>query len=198
MVDRGRVELGGIPHQSLGERTVGFDGTKEEVLNKAPFFGRPRVTVGLPGGFALTAAYLPPIELFGLKPNLLTLGIEHALYESDPLTIGARAYGQVSKVEGAITCFSDFLEHPPGSDGNPYGCEEKSSDEATQRYAGLELSGAYRIDRLGGLAPWAAIGGNFLDTAVQVDALTFGVRDRTRLEAETWTWSISAGAAYTP
>ncbi len=190
------AEAGWIPHLSLGERTVGFNGTKEEDLNHSPLFARPRVTIGLPWRTALTLSYVPPIKIAGLKPHLFAFALERPLYERDPLTIGLRFYGQVGKVTGPITCYSDVVKFPPGSNENPYGCEEKSNDRAGQNYLGLELSAAWRLEQLGGLTPWAAVAGNYLDTEAQVNALTYGVRDRSLLTSESWTFSASAGAAY--
>jgi hypothetical protein len=196
----GSVEIGAeldwVPELSPAERRVGFNGTKEEDLNKAPIFGRPRVTFGLPGKFALTLSYLPPIRIFGLKPNLFAFALERPLYEGDSWTLGMRMYGQIGDVEGAITCPGDVAKFPPGSPQNPYGCEGKSADKSVQHYGGLELSGAYRIEQWGGLTPYIAVAGNFLDTRVRVNAQTFGVLDRRHLEAETWTFSASAGFAY--
>lgn len=196
----GSVELGGeldwIPQLSDAQRRVGFNGTKEEDLNKAPVFGRPRVTLGLPGRFALTLSYLPPITIFGVKPNLFAFALERPLYESDSWNFGIRLYGQVGDVEGAFTCSAEVARFSPGSPQNPYGCGAKSHDKSSQSYGGLEFSGAYRIEQAGGLTPYLAVAGNFLDTEVRVNAETFGVADRRRLTSETWTFSLSAGLSY--
>src|SRR5262245_51059273 len=50
-------EVVGIPFLSTEEQRVGFNGTKAEDLNKAPFFVRPRLIVGLPGQVAATLAF---------------------------------------------------------------------------------------------------------------------------------------------
>ena len=56
----GAVELGleggWIPHLSESQRCVGFEGTRVVDLNKSPFFGRPRLLVGLPDGFSAEVA----------------------------------------------------------------------------------------------------------------------------------------------
>lgn len=192
----GGVEVDWIPQLSPEQRRIGFNGAKEEDLNQAPIFARPRLTLGLPGNFALTLSYLPPIRIFGLKPNLFAFALERPLYEQDSWTFGVRMYGQIGSVEGAITCPDSVAKFPPGSPENIYGCNNKSADKSIQRYAGLEFSGAYRIDQLGGLAPYLAVAGNFLDTQVQINAETFGVLDRHHLKAETWTFSLSAGFSY--
>jgi hypothetical protein len=190
------LELDSIPQLSAAERRVGFNGTKEEDLNQAPIFARPRVTLGLPGRFALLLSYLPPAEIFGLKPNLFAFALERPLYESDPWTFGMRMYGQIGDVEGAFTCPKEVARLPPGSPRNPNGCEKESADKVTQHYAGLEFSVAYRLQHLRGLSPYLAVAGNFLDTRLRVDNVTFGVRDQRQLAAETWTFSLSAGMAY--
>lgn len=196
----GSIEVGAemdwIPQLSASQQRIAFNGTHEVDVTKAPIFARPRITFGLPWRFALTLSYVPPIRVFGVKPNLFAFALERPLVERDPWTIGMRMYGQIGDVEGAITCPSDVVKFPPGSAENFFGCEKKSADRLSQHSAGLELSGSYRIERLRGLTPYIAVAGNFLDTRVQVNALTFGILDRNRLEAETWTFSTSAGIAY--
>jgi opacity protein-like surface antigen len=134
--------------------------------------------------------------MFGLKPNLFTVALERPLYRTGPWSFGARLYAQVGKVEGAITCSGDVVAHPPASAGNPFGCEEKSKDDATQNYAGLELSAAHRFEQWGGLTAYVTAAGNYFDTKVRVNALTFGLRDRTREDSESWIFSAGAGAEY--
>ena len=69
------IEGASIPSLSAQERTIGFDGVKEEEINRSSFFGRPRVTFGLPGRFTLDVSYVPPIELFDVEPHLFGIGI---------------------------------------------------------------------------------------------------------------------------
>src|SRR2546422_11243497 len=63
----GSISFGGelvwIPAMSEARQRVGFNGTKLEDLNKAPFFARPRMTVVLPAAFAATGAWVSPVEL---------------------------------------------------------------------------------------------------------------------------------------
>lgn len=192
----GGIEVDWIPKLSKSQRRVGFNGSKEEDLNQAPIFIRPHLTLGLPGRLAVTVSYLPPIRMFGLEPNLFALALERPIYEHQPWTFGARMYGQLGDVDGAFTCPTYVAKFPPGSPQNPFGCEQKSSDTAKLRYVGLELSGSYRIAQAGGLTPYLAVAGNFLDTRLQVDARTFGFHDRSVREAGTWTFSASTGVIY--
>ena len=43
------LESGWIPSLDAGQRRIGFNGTKEENVNRTPAYARPRVLVGLPG-----------------------------------------------------------------------------------------------------------------------------------------------------
>jgi hypothetical protein len=141
-------------------------------------------------------SYLPPLEVFGVQPNLFAFALERPLYERRPWTFGVRMYGQIGQVKGAFTCPEEAVKAPPGSPQNRFGCERESADTATQQYGGLEFSGSYRIEQAGGLTPYLAVAGNFLDNKFQTKARTFGFRDRRRLLAQTWTFSASAGATY--
>jgi len=190
------LELGRIPQLSESERRVGFDGLKVEDLNKSPVFVRPRVTIGLPWQSALIVSYVPPLHVYGLKPHIFTVALERPMLEREPWTVGARIYGQLATVRGAFTCPDDVTAYPPGTPGNPYGCDTQSNDKAYQHYAGLELSFAYRIERLGGLTPYATMGANYLNGKVQVHAQVNGRADRNRLDADTGTVSFGAGLIY--
>ena len=129
---------------SPDQRRVGFNGTKEEDLNKAPVFVRLRVTVGLPHRFSVIVAAVPPIRAFGMKPKLLAFGVGRPVYESDRWTVGLQGYGQVGSADAAFTCPPKVLSFAPGSAENSYGCQAESSDTATLRYAGGEVSLAHR------------------------------------------------------
>lgn len=73
----------------------------------SPAFGRPRVTIGLPLGFAAEASYLPPLTIAGAQPNIGSFALSRA--QTLPLTGGLavfmlRAHGTIGRVRGAITC----------------------------------------------------------------------------------------------
>ncbi len=190
------LELGNIPWLNTTERTVGFEGAKTENLNNSPIFARPILTIGLPWQFALSLAYVPPIRVFSVKPHLFALALERPLVERGPFRLGARLHGQVGKTEGPFTCPGYVLDEEPGSEGNPYGCNDKSDDRAIQNYVGVELGSAWRFDNLGGLEPYLTLGANWLDTGFHVRATTFGDKDRTKQGADTWTFSLGTGVEY--
>src|SRR5689334_3121207 len=60
------------------ERTGACFTQKSEHTSLSPVFGRPRITVGGPFGFALEAAYLPPVTIARATPNLFSFAISHS------------------------------------------------------------------------------------------------------------------------
>ena len=201
--EAGSLEIGGeavwIPFLTNDQRRVGFNGTKLEDLNKAPVFARPRLTVGLPAGLALTVAAVPPVEIFGVKPKLFALAFEGPLHEADAWAMGLRVYAQAGSVKAAFTCPDEAPAFAPGSEQNPTGCLGPSADEAMLRYFGLELSlGGGREARL---SPHVALSANYLRNTFRTNARRFddldGVRtefiDRTQQRSDGVTVSVAGG-----
>jgi hypothetical protein len=188
------VELGWIPSLSEAQRTVGFNGTKVEDLNKLPVFGRPRVVVGLPGGFSAELAWVPPVEINGVKSNLFAAALERPLLDRGSWTLGLRAYGQYGDVKGDFTCPKNVAALPPGSPGNPYGCDAPSYDTSTLNDVGLALTGGVNVGG-GGVFHFAG-GATYNDLKFQVDAQTFGYPDHSLLLTDGWTGWVAAGLGW--
>lgn len=189
------LELLQVPHLDQEQRTVGFGGFKEEDLNRSPVSARIRLALGLPGRFNLVLGVTPPVEVDGIEAGLFSLALERALVERDRWGLGLRAYGQIGEAEGDLTCTAGGDEQfPPGSPENPFGCEAPSDDTVTLEYTGVELNAHYRPR--GSRAPvlHAGVAFNQLDMEFQVDALTFGFRDRTLqlAEGDTVSWTLGA------
>jgi hypothetical protein len=190
------LEAGWLPPLSDAQQRVGYYGTESQDLNKAPFFPRPRVSIGLPWRFSLIVAAVPPVPMFGLKTKLLALGIARPVYEGRSWTGGLRAYGQVGTVQGAYTCPASTVAYAAGSPGNRDGCQAVSSDTAALRYVGGELSIAYRRAASSRLSPHAAFGVTYMDVGFQVNATTFGMIDRTHYLSHGTAVSASGGISY--
>lgn len=188
------LEAGWVPSLSEEERRVGFGGTKVEDLNRTDAIARPRLSVGLPGGFILTGAWLPPVEIDDVESNLFSLALGRRLYAGPAWRAGLRLYGQTGTVEGAITCTAQDAAGGDDPVLNPFGCEAPSNDEMTLTYYGVELSAGYRTAR--GTEPYLAAAINRFDNEFQVDAFTSGLHDRSLLLSEGTTWSVAAGATH--
>ncbi len=188
------LELGWIPYLSESQRRVGFGGTELEDLNKSAVFGRPRLTVGLPSGFSVEAAWVPPIEINGGKANLFDAALERPFVVEDSWTLGFRLYGQLGHAKGDYTCPEDVVAQPPGSAGNPKSCDVRSEDSATLNNVGAALTGGVKVGG-GGTIHFAA-GATYNDLVFQVGAYTAGVPDNTRLTTHGWTGWAAAGAGW--
>jgi hypothetical protein len=187
------LELDSIPRLTEDQQRVGFGGVKVEDLNRLPVFLRPRLTIGLPARWSLDLAYVPPIEVRGVKSNLFALGIERPVYSAGAWTLGVRFYGQLGEVEGDFTCTAEEASHPPGPPDNIWGCEAPSEDEVSLNYVGAAFTGAYRYRKTD--FHWG-LAANYMDMEFQVDAITDGILDRTLLLADGWTWSFNSGASW--
>jgi hypothetical protein len=187
------LELDTIPQLSEDQRRIGFNGTKVEDINRLPVFFRPRVTIGLPAKFSLDVAWVPPVELRGVTSNLFAVGFERPLYEAGRLVLGARLSGQLGTVEGDFTCSADEASYPPGDPGNIWGCEAPSEDELSLNHVAIAFTGGYLVKKT--RFHWG-LAATYMDMEFQVDAVTFGVIDRSLLLADGWTWSVNGGASW--
>jgi hypothetical protein len=187
------LELDTIPRLDEDQRRVGFGGAKVEDLNRLPAFFRPRLTIGLPAKWSLDVAYVPPLEVRGVKSHLFALGFERPVFLTGPWTLGIRLYGQVGEIESDFTCSAEEASYPPGPPDNIWGCEAPSEDKVTLNYVGAAFTGGYRYRKTD--FHWG-LAANYMDMEFQVDALTFGLVDRSLLLADGWTWSLNTGASW--
>lgn len=190
------IEAGWIPSLSEDQRRVGFNGTKVEDFNRIDVLPRPRLAVGLGWATTLELAYLPPISIEGLTPNLFSAAVERPVARSGGWTFGLRAYGQAGTVGGDITCPEDEAALPPGEPGNEFGCMEPSDDEVTLNYLGLAATAGWTIPGTTDADLHFGVYATHMDLEFQVDAITFGFRDRSRLAADGWTTAVTAGASF--
>ena len=174
------AELGDVPRLSASQRRVGFNGDKQEDLNKSPVFGRLRVDVGLPAGWVAELGYTPPLAINGARPrNLVALAIGRRVLERGSFTLSARAFGQHGRVEGDITCPA-ALVGVTDLDRNPYGCQSASKDRISVNDYGIDLVSGWNAGRW----HWHGdLGVVRTELQAQVDAFTFDVHDRSHLVA---------------
>lgn len=174
------LEAGHVPGLSTAEQRVGFRGTKQEDLDKSPVFGRVRALLGLPGGWVVEVGHTPSLEIEGLRAeDLFSAAIGRRVFAGEQLSVSARAFGQHGRMRGDITCPAE-LAGVEDSARNPYGCQAPSNDRVTLDHYGLELTAGWQS---GAWLCHGGVGAVRSEPEVQVDALTYDVRDRSRLVA---------------
>ncbi len=152
------------------ERTGACFTQKSEKTSLSPVFGRPRITVGGPFGFALEAAYLPPVTIARAKPNLLSVAISHAHHlafgpASSGTTLMLRAHGTIGNVKGAITCPRSSLQQ--SSPSSPCYGTSPSKDTFHPNMFGGEIAAGFAPGS-GGISFYAGAGANRIDPHFQV------------------------------
>lgn len=172
--------LASIPRLSEPQQRIGFNGTKVEDLNKTPAFGRARLMVGLPGGFVAELGYTPPLQINGAGPrDLFALAVGRRVFERGRFSLSARLFGQHGRVGGDITCPAR-LAGVSDRRQNPFGCQAPSDDRIALNYYGVESTSAWNA---GAWQLHLGLGAVRGELSVQVDALTFDERDRSRLDS---------------
>ena len=174
------LDAGSVPRLDDAERRVGFNGEKLEDLNKSPVFGRLHLRVGLPAGWIGELGYTPPLAIDGAQARgLVAAAIGRRVFERNGFSLAVRAFGQHGAIEGDITCPAE-LAGVADLERNPYGCQAASNDRISINDYGLDVVAGWDN------GPWHWHGdAGVVRTELQgqVDALTFDVRDRSRLVA---------------
>ena len=143
---------------------------KSENTGLSPFFGRPRLTLTLPAGFALEGSYLPPVKIADAEPNLGSAALSwtkriRMAPTGNATDVMFRLHGTYGRVRGPITCPSKGLQQ---SDPNrPCYGTNPSLDTFKPNMFGIEgvVSTAAWDGRI---AFYAGGGGNFLRPRFQV------------------------------
>ena len=184
------LDLAQLPRLSEEEQRVGFNGLKQEDLNRSPVFGRARAWVGLPAGWIAEIGYTPPLRIEDTQPrHFVALGVGRRLIERGAFALSWRVFGQHGDVEGDITCPARLagIDDPAR---NPYGCQAPSQDVAALNYYGTDLTLSWSS------GPWQWYANTAVvrtETQVQVDAFTYDVHDRSRLVAHDVLPTVAAG-----
>ena len=184
------LDVAQVPRLSDAEQRIGFNGLKQEDLNRSPVFGRARAWVGLPGGWVGEIGYTPPVRIEDTQArHFLALGIGRQLMSRGAFDLSWRVFGQHGAVEGDITCPARLA----GIDDvaiNPYGCRAPSQDVASLNYYGTDLTWSWSVQ------PWQWYANTGLvrsETQAQVDAFTYDAHDRSRLVAHDVLPFVTAG-----
>ena len=165
------AEGGPIPSpDSTIQRSGACFTKKSENTGLSSFFGRPRLTLTLPAGFALEASYLPPIKIRDAEPNLGSAALSwvkriRMASTGNSTDIMLRVHGTAGHVRGPITCPMKALQQTDVT--RPCFGTKPSRDTFKPTMAGVEgiLSTAAWDGRL---AFYAGGGENFLYPRFQV------------------------------
>jgi hypothetical protein len=142
------------------------------------------------------AAAPPPFEIFGVKPRLFAFGLERPIVQRSNWSFGWRGSAQLGSVKGAFTCPNSVLAFAPGSPDNPTRCVGESADVATLRYVGSEFQFQYKLRSMPKLVPHVAVGGNWIDGAIQLHSPVVGGLDETREWTRGGTFTTTGGISY--
>jgi len=189
------LELANVPQLSASQRTVGMHGTKTEDLNRSPLVARPRLSVGIGGGFSLVADWIPPVTLDGAKPDVATLTLERPLYESQAWRLGFRLGAGSGRVDGDFTCPRSVAAAGADPRRNPYACESASSDSERFHWKSLELGIERRLTPRVGAHVAATLWR--LDGTFRAHAHWAGLDDTTRLAYVGNDWGVAGGLDWT-
>lgn len=99
------LELGYLPRLSTEQRRVG---DKPEATNLAPVFPRPRISYAVTDRVTVEASWIPPLEFFDVKANLVSMALSWTAPSRGALRFIPRLAGTIGSVEGAITCSEDL------------------------------------------------------------------------------------------
>jgi hypothetical protein len=190
------LELGWVPQLDAGQERIGFNGRAPQDLNKAPILVRPVVRVALPWKLTAVVAAPPPFEIFGVRSHLVAFGLERPIIQGSNWALGWRGSGQLGSVKGAFTCPNSVLAFAPGSPDNPTRCVGESADVATLRYVGSEFQFQYKLRSMPKLVPHVAVGGNWIDGAIQLHSPVVGGLDETREWTRGGTFTTTGGISY--
>ena len=169
------------------ERTGACFTQKSEKTSLSPVFGRPRITIGGPFGFALEAAYLPPVTIARAKPNLFSFAVSHAHHlalgpASSGTTLMLRVHGTFGNVKGAITCPRSSLQQSAPS--SPCYGTSPSKDTFHPDMFGGEIAAGFAPGS-GGVSFYAGAGANRIDPHFQVGFTDGnGIVDATQVQLE--------------
>ena len=182
----GRVELGlgvmTVPEVSDEENIpiTCFSGETLSNTNALVVAAQPRVRVGLGGGFAAEAGWVPPVTLSGVKANILGLGAD---WTSGPLgkvlVANFSLNAAFGTVKGSFTCDDTDVQTP----GNYCYQGTPSEDSFDPAVYGADLTLGASFNR-GSVRPYIGGGYTRLMPRFQVNYTnSLGIVDNSKVES---------------
>lgn len=205
---------GNIAPMAAGEVRLGFDVTyvptpsaeirrpekcytdaKTENTELSPVFPRPRVSLGLGGGFAVEATFLPPITVMDATPTLFAAALRYVRAIGDGGTsFLLRGHTTIGEVKGPITCSPDVIQVT-----NPVGtCYANEPSEDTYKPNMVGFEGAFIFGGNSRLRTYIGGGITSIRPRFHVGFTDFvGNVDTTRVIVDLTRVTAFAGAAWT-
>jgi hypothetical protein len=156
-------------------------------------FARPRAALGLPGGLALEASWIPPLRVNQVRANLVGVALERGFPVGAGNTrLAFRLHGTLGLVRAPITCDDDALEDENSE------CFQgtRSDDKYHPNIFGLEGSLGWSLGP-GRVRPFVGTGVNLLRPRFQVNFTNqFGQLDNRRVEVDLTRVVLFAGASW--
>jgi hypothetical protein len=171
------LEVSHVPYLDKAQRRPSID--KPESTNLAPFFPRPRISMGL-GPWRVEASWIPPMRVFDVEANLGSLAIRGPSATIGAFRLSPRAWATIGRVRGAMTCSSqEMLGH--GSDLELYYATVCHGRESDDWFEPRMVAGEAVVSRsLGsaGSSVYGLLGARVDRTRFNIGVLTFeGQRD---------------------
>ena len=190
------AELSTIPSLSEEQQKVGFNGIKDEDLNKSPVFGRLRLSYGLTSDTFLELSWTPPFEIDGAKPeNIWGFALSRKFIKGENVDLGIRMYISKGEAEADVTCSKDVVAIEPFTPGNLSGCIDISKDKLSIDHKGIEASLVFK-NFGNGFTPWLSFASTQMDPSVKVDApLKYG-QELVNINSDGTTLTYSVGMDY--
>ncbi len=181
------------PSREMQQPEACYGIKKTENTDLSPVFPRPRIAIGLPGGFLLEGSYLPPIKVADAEPNMGSVALSYPWRvqgdaDRGQVTVLLRGHATIGRVRGPITCPEENLQnndpsaacygplpsidtYKPNMFGGELGIAKEGAD---QRW------GAYALTGLTLLRPRFQVGflygsGVYDDTKIEVDMSRYAV-----------------------
>lgn len=156
---------------------------------------RPRVTLGLPGGFVLEGSWIPPIRLNGVRAELIGVALQRVFPISNtPAIVAVRVHGTGGLIRAPITCEAAALRDPTSE------CFQGTLSDDHYHPNAFGAEGALSWTLAGGqLRPFIGGGVNLLHPRFQVNFTNqFGQLDNRKIEVDLTRGALFGGASWSP
>lgn len=190
------LETSRIPNvdDEIATPTTCRPGKGPENTDFASVLPRPRVMMGLPGGLALEASWVPPVTVNDATPNLLGFALGKSFAWRQSMLIGIRLHGTTGLIRAPITCDDEAVQDQVSECFNA----DPSRDKYHPNTFGADLSVGWSLGG-GKVRPFVGSGVNLLRPRFRVDFKNqFGQQDSRRVEVDLERVALFAGATWFP